>query len=82
MDMRIKRDAATLQITGLAWVCAELFSDRERRVYTLTIYACVYVLPMCVVGFAYGSIVRRLWRTGAGADGEPRRRLHLSLIHI
>ena len=57
MDMRIKRDAATLQITGLAWVCAELFSDRERRVYTLTIYACVYVLPMCAVGFAYG--VRR-----------------------
>ena len=57
MDMRIKRDAATLQITGLAWVCAELFSDRERRVYTLTIYACVYVLPVCVVGFAYG--VRR-----------------------
>ena len=62
LDMRIKRDPDTLEITGRAWVCAEVFSDRERRAYTLAIYGGVYVLPMMTMGFAYGSIARRLWR--------------------
>lgn len=62
MAMRVKRnDSGT--ITGLAWVCVETFSkqDNNRHVYTFTIAACFYLLPLSVMGFCYGAIVRKVW---------------------
>ncbi|KAK7482323.1 hypothetical protein BaRGS_00026451 [Batillaria attramentaria] len=77
LDMRIKRNAKG-EILGLAWVCVEKFSDdRHRQTYTVYIYACLYLLPMCVMGFAYGAIGRRLWTrrhvTPAPTNPNPQR---------
>ena len=42
--------------------CVELFeTDGNRLAYYLTIAVLFYLLPLCVIAFAYGLMARSLW---------------------
>ncbi|XP_046353477.1 gastrin/cholecystokinin type B receptor-like [Haliotis rufescens] len=62
LAMRLKIDSAN-QIIGVGFLCVEFYPhpDRDSKIYTFTIYSCMYLLPVCVMAFTYGAIAHRLW---------------------
>lgn len=64
----------------IAFVCVEYFPDSRLEVaYSLFFYILLYLIPLVVMFSAYGSIVRRLWRSAdppgdAALHGGRKRR--------
>ncbi|XP_041364270.1 QRFP-like peptide receptor [Gigantopelta aegis] len=64
IEPRIKIDFNNFDILGISHVCVENFPKPEkydRKIFSLTIFVGVYLVPVFVMAFTYGAIAHRLW---------------------